>query len=213
VQARYLHQSLRSFMTSGTDGFYASLSASLRHDVLLGSSWLGADLRLVLVFAVAYALARLVPRSTHRIAVCVALPLALAWSWLGPHLAGTGGGIVPGSEGPWQRYAVVALAASLLFALAAPSDAIPGRLELTRLLVWLAPALVVWGWLGVYDDRLASTAWAPLLLLMMRALLPAFAGAYAQRRALVAIPAVALLVLAALATSPLAATSRPSSMR
>jgi hypothetical protein len=200
VQARYVHMGLRSFMTSGTDGFYAALSAKVRHDVLLDSSWLGADLRLLLSFAIAYSLVRLAPRSTHRIAVCVALPVALVWSWLGPHLAGSSGGLVPGSDGPWQRIAVLVLAASLLFALAAPSDAIASRIELARLLVWIGPILIVWSWYAVYDVRLVSPAWPALVLLMTRALLPAFAGAYARRQALVAVPALALVVLAVFAT-------------
>ena len=92
------------------------------------------------------------------------------------------------------------LAASLLFALAAPGDAIPDRLELARLLVWLAPALVVGLVRRCTTTGSPRTAWPPLLLLMMRALLPAFAGAAARRQALAAVPAVALLVLAALAT-------------
>ena len=200
VQARYLHMGLRTFMTTGTDGFYAALSARLRHDVLLDGSWLGADLRLLLTFAIAYSLIRLAPRSTHRVAVCIALLGALVWSWLGPHLAGSSGGLVPGSEGPWQRVAVLVLAASLLFALAAPNDAVASRVELARLLVWLAPILIVWSWYAVYDVRLVSPAWPALVLLMTRALLPAFAGAYALRQALVAVPALALVVLAAFAT-------------
>ena len=72
-QARYLHMGLRAFLTDGTGGFYASLNAHVRSDVLLDSSWLGADLRILLVFALVYALARLIPRSTHRISVGVAL--------------------------------------------------------------------------------------------------------------------------------------------
>jgi 4-amino-4-deoxy-L-arabinose transferase-like glycosyltransferase len=200
VQARYVHLSLHTFMTTGTDGFYAGLSAQLRHDVLLDTSWLGADLRLLLTFAIAYALARVAPRSTHRISTGVALVIALVWSWLGPHLAGRGGGLVPGAGGSVQEVAVIVLAASLLFAFAAPADAVADRLQLTRLLVWVAPPLVIWAWYGVYDDRLASPAWPPLVLLMVRALLPAFAGAVVQRRLLVAFPAVALLVLAGYAT-------------
>jgi hypothetical protein len=200
VQARYVHMGLRTFMTTGTDGFYAALAAQRRNDVLLDGSWLGADLRLLMWFAVAYSLARFAPRSTHRIAVGVALPLALIWSWLGPHFAGAAGGLVPESAGGLEQIAVIVLAASLLFALDAPSDAIANRLDLARLLVWMAPALIVWSWYAVYDVRLASPAWPPLVLLMTRALLPAFAGAAARRQAFVAFPAVALLLLAALAT-------------
>ena len=200
VQARYVHMGLRAFMTDGTGGFNATLSSHVRHDVLLDSSWLGADLRIVATFAIAYALARLVPRSTHRISVAVALVVAIVWAWLGPHLAGTGNGLLPNATGRVESIAVLLLAASLLFALAAPTDAIPNRLDLARLLVWTAPSLVVFFWLGVYTDRLSSPVWPPLVLLMTRALLPVFAGAAVRRQVLVAIPAAALLVLAGLAT-------------
>ena len=203
AQAHYVHMGLRAFMTEGTDGFYASLSAQVRHDVLLDSSWLGVDLRLVLTFAIAYALARLLPRSTHRISVGAALLIAVVWSWLGPHLGGAGGGLVAGASGRLEQTAVLVLAASLLFALAAPEDAIPNRLELARILVWIAPPLIVWSWFAVYSDRLAAPAWPPLVLLMTRAVLPAFAGAGARRPLLVAIPAAALLLLAGLATDNL----------
>ena len=97
----------------------------MRSDVLLDSSWLGADLRILLVFALVYALARLIPRSTHRISVGVALGVAIGWSWLGPRLAGAGGGPVSGTGDPLEQIAVLVLGASLLFALAAPADAIP----------------------------------------------------------------------------------------
>jgi hypothetical protein len=200
VQANYVHMGLRAFMTEGSDGFYASLSAQMRHRVLLDSSWLGADLRLLLTFAIVYAAARLVPRSTHRISVGAALLSAVIWSLLGPHLAGTGGGLVPGAGGRLEEIAVLVLAASLLFALAAPSDAVPSRLELARILVWIAPPLIVWSWFAVYADRLASPAWPPLVILIARTVVPAFAGAVARRQQLVAIPAAALLVLAGLAT-------------
>ena len=200
VQARYVHMGLRAFLTDGTGGFYASLNARVRADVLLDSSWLGADLRILLVFAVVYALARLAPRSTHRISVGGALAVAVLWSWLGPRLAGTGGGPVPGTGNRLEQIAVLALAASLLFSLAAPAGAIPSRLELGRLLLWMAPSLVVWSWMAINTDRLSSPAWPPLVLLMMRALLPAFAGAAARLQVLVALPAVSLLVLAAFAT-------------
>jgi hypothetical protein len=165
----------------------------------LDGSWLGADLRILMWFAIAYALVRVVPHSTHRVAVGIALPVALVWSWLGPHLAGAGG-LLPGATGSVQQIAVVVLAASLLFAFAAPADATADRLELARLLVWLAPPLIVWSWYAVYDVRLASPCWPPLVVLMTRALLPAFAGAIVRREALVALPAVALLVLAVFAT-------------
>lgn len=198
VEAHRLHLGLWTFLTTGTDGFYASLAASKRGHALLDESWLGGDLRLLLVFGVLYALARLAVR--HRVAVALALPLALVWSTAGPYIAGGASGIVPGSGGRAQSLAVLVLAAAMLFALAAPAEAIAGRLELARLLVWLAPPLVVWLVYSVYDDRLLSAAWPPLLLLIVAALVPVVAGAAAVDVLAVVAPVGALFVLAAFGT-------------
>jgi hypothetical protein len=96
-----------------------------------------------------------------------------------------------------QTLAVVVLALSLVLALAAPPAAIADRLELARLLVWFAPPFVVWIVYSAYDIRLLSAAWPPLLLVLTRALLPAFAGALTFDARAVAVPAAATVVLAA----------------
>jgi hypothetical protein len=198
-EAHRLHLGLAPFLKSGSDGFYASLAASRRGDVLLDESWLGGDLRLLLLFSLAYAAARLL--TNHRVAVLLALPGALAWSIAGPHLADGGTrGVVPESGGTIQSVAVLVLAGSLLFACAAPVEAVPSRLELGRLLVWLVPPLVVWIVYSAYDVRLLSAAWPPLLLLIGRALLPVFGGAASIDLLGVVVPAGALLVLTVFAT-------------
>lgn len=197
-EAGRLHISTWRFLTIGTDGYYAALAATRRNHELLDQAWLGSNLRLVLIFGVVYAVARLATR--HRIAVAVALPIAIVWSITGPHLAGGASGIVPGSGGSLQSVVVLVLAAALLFALASPADAVAGRLELGRLLVWLAPPLIVWIVYSAQDIRLMSAAWPPLFLLLGRALLPAVAGAAAIDLAALAVPAAALLVLAVVGT-------------
>lgn len=198
LEAHRLHVGLGTFLTSGSDGFYASLAASRRSHALLDQSWLGGDLRLLLLFALAYGAARLV--ADHRVAVALALPAAFAWSIVGPYVAGGVRGIVPESGGSLDSLAVLVLAASLLLAFLSPVGAVPQRLELVRLLVWLAPPLCVWIVYSVYDVRLLSAAWPPLLLLMGRALLPAIAGAASVDLVGLAAPAGALLVLAVLGT-------------
>ena len=198
IEARRLHVGLKTFLTSGSDGFYSSLAANRRGHVLLDDSWLGGDLRLLLLFAAVYALVRLI--ANHRNAVMIALPAALAWEIAGPHLAGGASGLVSGSGGSLQSLAVLVLAGALLFALVAPSDAIPSRTELARLLVWAAPPIVVWVTYSAYDVRLLSAAWPPLLLLAAAALRPVFPGAASVDGSAVAVPAAALLVLAALGT-------------
>jgi hypothetical protein len=153
-------------------------------------------MRVLLFFAIIYALAR-VGRLTHRRAVAVAVPLAVGWSWLGPHLSGQSGirvGILGAGDG-FEQAAVVVLAASLLFALAAPADAVPRRIDLARLLVWGAPPFIVWAIETVYDLRLGSTFWPAALVLIGCTVLPALAGAVSRRPLLVALPAAALLVL------------------
>lgn len=198
VQAHLSHVSLRTFLTTGSDGFYASLAARKRDRALLDESWLGAELRLVLLFAIAYALARLVV--SHAAAIRLALPAAIVWSIAGPRIAGGAHGLVAGSGSNVDSVAVLVLAAALLFAFASPDDAVPGRLELARLLVWAAPPLIVWVVYSAYDDRLLSAAWPPLLLLASRTLLPVFAGAAAIDGAALAVPGAALLILFAYGT-------------
>jgi hypothetical protein len=223
-EAHHFHESLYGFLVGGSGegasgaastgvsaggtlgnggnagAYYLHLAQSVRRTVLLDGGWLGADLRLFLWFGVAYAVAR-VARVRHRIAVVAALAVAASWSWLGPHLAGAQGirvGIL-GTGGNTEQAAVLVLAASLLFALDSPKDAIPDRLRLARLLVWAAPSMFAWEKQGVYATRLLSPAWPPLVLLIVWTLLPAFAGARRRSEWLVAIPTVALLALTSLA--------------
>ena len=196
-QAIYTHLSLVHFIKLGSgSGFYGSLADQVRRGVLLDGSWLGADLRVLLWFAFAYAILRLVLPS-HRMAVAVALPVAAVWSWLGPHLAGEHGvrvGILAAGSGT-EQIAILVLTASLLFALNAPADAVPDRIRLARLLVWALPTLVSWGRYAVFDDRLLAPAWPPLILLITWTLLPAFAGARRRSEWLIAIPAAAVVAL------------------
>jgi hypothetical protein len=200
-QARYVHMGLRAFLSAGTTGgFYPQLADQDRRRVLLDGAWLGPDLRVFLWFGFVYALLRLV-RVRHRPAVLVALPIAAVWSWLGPHLSGAHGvrvGIL-GTGGTTEQVAVLVLAASVLFALDSPADAVPDRLRLARLLAWATPTLVLWGMDAVYDTRLLAPAWPPLVLLITWTLLPAFAGAQRRSPWLVVAPAAAMLALVALA--------------
>jgi hypothetical protein len=197
AQAAYVHVGLREFLTTGSDGFYASLADADRKRVVFDGAWLSPELRVLMVFALSYALVRLV--LAHRRAVAVAFTLALPWSWLGPHLAGDHGvraGIL--GTGSWLvQIGVIVLALFLLLAIDAPPGAIADRLLLARGLVWLAPPLVVWVLRVVYDNRLLAPAWPPLVLLIVWALLPAFAGARVRRQWLIAVPTAALVVLGA----------------
>jgi hypothetical protein len=200
VQARYVHMGLGAFLTVGSDGFYAKLAAADRRAVLLDGGWLGSNLRVLVMFSIAYALIRLV--GGHRIAVLAAWAVAIGWSWLGPHLAGEHGvrvGIL--AAGSWaEQIAVILLAGSLLLALLAPADAIPSRLQLARALVWAIPPFVVWVLKVVYADRLLAPAWPALVLLVVWSTLPVFAALKEVRREWLAlVPAAALIILGAYA--------------
>lgn len=195
LQAAYLHTGLFGFLTSGTDGFYAQLAAADRRRVLLGGSWLGADLHLVLWFSLVYAVARL--GLAHRRAVLIALPLSIGWTSLAPHLAGTGSGVASG--GLLERGALIALAASLVLSLDAPRWAIPSRLQLSRALVWATPPFVVWALRLVYDVRLLAPAWPPLVLLVTWTFAPAIVGAHRRAAFLPVVPVAAIIVLGTVA--------------
>ena len=192
-QASYLHMSLRSFVTSGVSDapYYQGLANALRLKTLSDPNWLGPDLRLVLAFALIYASLRLVVG--HRWSVALALVLGWTRSLIGPHFSHSPGVFQAGTA--TERVAVVALSLMLLFSLAAPVEAIPERLTLVRVLLWAAPAFASWARFAVYDTRLLAPVWAPLVILLVLALTPAFAGAKALGSIVVLVPAAALAVL------------------
>jgi hypothetical protein len=197
VQARYLRVGLYDFLTSGTGGFYAHLADQNRRRVLLDAGWLGPELRVLLLFGIVYAAARLL--TSHRRAVLVAFVLGVVGAWLGPYLANSHDiavGILS-SGNLTKEVALLVLAGSLLFALAAPTDAIPERLQLARALVWAGPPFVVWAARAVYDVRLLAPAWPPLVLIVVWSVLPAFIGAKQRREYLALVPAAAICLLGA----------------
>jgi hypothetical protein len=198
VQARYLHLGLYDFLTSGTTGgFYAHLADSSRRRVLLDVGWLGPELRVLMLFGVVYAIARLI--TSHKRAVLAAFVIGAVSAWLLPYL-GNSNDVAVGilnSGSLTKEVALLALTGSLLFALAAPAEVIPDRLQLARALVWALPPFVVWAMRLVYDARLLAPAWPPLLLIVVWSVLPAFVGAQRRREYLALVPAAAVVLLGA----------------
>lgn len=145
----------------------------------------------MLVFAVAYALAR-AAGARHRLAALAAVPLGFGWAWLGPLLADAP--FRPGTDS--AGIATWVVAASLVLVALAPEEMAPSRLQLVRLLVWAVPPVVVWGRYAGYDTRLVSAAWPALILLMAVVLRLALAGAGRHAAPLAAVPALALVWLA-----------------
>jgi hypothetical protein len=196
LQAHRLALSLPTFLKAGTTGgYYAALSDSVRRQVGFGLDWLSPELRLVLAFALAYAVVR-VAGWAHRPAAIAALPMAVIASWLGPWIGGGEATLAVGPfSGPGRLVPFLVLAGLLAFASDAPPEKVPERTTLARLLLWSVPPTAVWLLYLPYGARYLSPAWPGLVVLCALATAPAVTGAF--RRG-VLVPSVALLVLAAL---------------
>jgi 4-amino-4-deoxy-L-arabinose transferase-like glycosyltransferase len=192
IQARYLGLGLREFLTSGSTGYYAQLAADSRADALLGFAWLGAELRPVVLFAVAYALLR-TAGADHVGSVLVAAPAALVLTLAGGELFADG---PPALDSLWRAVALFVVVGALALAAFAPAAVVPGRLWLARLLVFGLPVLAVWGWYGAYETRLSSAAWPALIALCGLVTAASAAGAVQVHPALVVAPVGVLVALA-----------------
>jgi 4-amino-4-deoxy-L-arabinose transferase-like glycosyltransferase len=198
LHARRLHMGLSAFLRAGTRGYYSAVADAVRRQVGFGLEWLGPDLRLVLVFSLAYALVR-VAGLDHRRSVLLSLPVAVIASWLGPWIGAHEASVVVGPlTGPGRYVPFVALALLLLLAAEAPPELAPSRTNLARLLLWSVPPTLTWLLWVPYDSRYLSPAWPGLVVLCAVTTATGVRGA-ARRSALV--PAAALGVLVAVAVS------------
>ncbi|MGZ4403725.1 MAG: hypothetical protein ACXVRI_12875, partial [Gaiellaceae bacterium] len=189
TQARYVHQSLRTFLQSGvTSDYYRSLADAARRYALFDGNWFGDGLRVAAFFALLYVALRLAGVH-HRLAVLVGVPSALAASWLGPWFAAHQDRVAVGAlHSPGAAAAAIGTAAFLLLGVSGDRAADPSRGELARFAVWALPSAAAWGIYGAYDARLLAPAWPPLLALVVLSALPA-ATAIARRGPLaVAVP-------------------------
>ncbi len=181
TQARYVHQSLRTFLQAGVNtDYYRTLANEARRYALLDGNWFGDGLRVAIFFALVYTGLRLVG-ARHRIAVLAALPIALLASWLGPWLAADQARLAVGSlHSAGAAAAAVGSAAFLAFGIDSYNDAVASRGELGRFALWALPTATAWAVYGAYDFRLLAPAWPPLLALVVLAALPAASG-FARR--------------------------------
>jgi hypothetical protein len=181
TQARYVHQSLRTFLQAGVNtDYYRTLANEARRYALLDGNWFGDGLRVAIFFALVYTGLRLVG-ARHRIAVLAALPIALLASWLGPWLAADQARLAVGSlHSTGAAAAAVGTAVFLALGIDSYNDAIASRGELGRFALWAFPTAAAWAVYGAYDFRLLAPAWPPLLALTVLAALPA-ASAFARR--------------------------------
>src|SRR5207253_3792076 len=86
LQARHVHQGLRTFLQAGVNSaYYRSLADAARRYALLDGAWFGEGLRMAAFFGLLYSALRL-GGLRHRLSVALGVPVALLCSWLGPWL-------------------------------------------------------------------------------------------------------------------------------
>jgi hypothetical protein len=193
TQAHRLHMGLESFLQEGVgSSIWAQKAAAARPNGLYGWDWLGRPLHVLVIFAVAYSLLRVVG-ITHFRSALLATPLAWTWAAFGPSFAGA----FPQetAHGAATLIATLVISAFLPLAAMAPEQSLPTKTELVRLLVWALPAVVVWLVWAAYDTRLVSAAWTPLVLLVVEVMILVTTGAARLNRSLIFVPLAALIVL------------------
>lgn len=198
TQARYVHQSLRTFLQSGvTSDYYRSLADEARRYALFDGNWFGDGLRVAAFFALLYVVLRLAGVH-HRLAVLAGVPSALAASWLGPWFAAHQDRVTVGAlHSPGAAAAAIGTAAFLGLGLLGDRAAVPSRGELARFAVWALPPAAAWGVYGAYDARLLAPAWPPLLALMVLSALPAATALVRRGSLAVALPFALFAVVVA----------------
>ncbi len=198
LQARYVHQGLRTFLQAGVNtDYYRTLADEARRYALLDGNWFGDGLRVAAFFALAYAVLRL-GGVAHRLAVLIGAPLALFASWFGPWLAARESQLTVGSlHSVGAAAAAVGMTAFLLFGIASRQDGVVSRGELARLAVWAIPTCAAWALYGAYDFRLLAPAWPPLLALVVLSALPAAVALARVGPVALAIPLVLFAVVVA----------------
>ena len=191
-QAGRLHRHLADFITAGNDEFWRRRGAAARWDALARADWLGAGLRLLVVFGLVHALAR-VAGARPRLALGLAAGTAFVWSTLGPLVADRRVGYP--FDSPLGALGWLGLAAALALApFLATRDPVARRTH-GALLLWLAPVAATWVWQRADEVRLLAPAWAPVVLVTASALLSVSSALTRLRPAGALLPAAGLAVL------------------
>jgi hypothetical protein len=177
-----------------SSAFHNLFHESARYSAVGRAEWLGPYVRIVLLYALLYAIAR-VARLAHRRAVLVALAIAIVLFVLAPI-------VLPGSTslsdmGAAAMLGSVLLVGVLFASIWCPPQWLPSQLLLGRMLVWLIPSIGAWALFGIVaDTRTLSPAWPPLFVLMGGLLAVGVAGLGA-RRAWLGVAGVALVLVLA----------------
>jgi hypothetical protein len=193
-QAARLDVALSDLLRAGNDDFWLERGAAARWEVLASAGWIGDGARLLVLYGLAYGIARIASAGA-RVALGAAAGVALGWSVFGPVAAGNGvgypfDGSVPGVVA-WLALAAVMVAAALF----AEEDPLPRR-TYAALLLWLAPIGLVWASQRPDEVRLLAPAW-PAFALLSGAALTVASLALLRRRELLAIAPMTAVALVA----------------
>jgi hypothetical protein len=192
-QASRIGRSLTDFLSAGNERYWLDRGAAARWDALARAEWLGASVRLLVVYGLVHGFARAVG-ARPRIALALAAATAIGWSVVGPLVdsgapypfAGNALGLVS-----WLVLVAAIGAAPFL----ARTDPVARRVHVA-LVLWLAPTALAWVWTRPDEVRHLAPVWPAFVLLATAALVSvSFALARIRPAAFVA-PALAVLLLA-----------------
>jgi 4-amino-4-deoxy-L-arabinose transferase-like glycosyltransferase len=194
VMAGKFHESLFTFIGGSRSAYAVSQSSRARWGAVLRAEWLGQEVRLVVLFGLAYAVARALGGS-GRLAASVAAPAALVWSIAGPAFAdhrtpypfdhGLSLGLV----------AWIGLATAIAAAPFVPQPEVIRRLDYAALVLWMLPGAIVWVAYRPEQVRYLSPVWAPVALATGAALASLALGLARLRPLLAVMPVVAASLL------------------
>jgi Glycosyltransferase family 87 len=193
-QASRIGTSLADFLSAGNEQYWLDRGAAARWDALANAEWLGASVRLLILYGLVHGVAR-AAGARPRIALAAAAAAALVWSIVGPMVTEDGAphpfdGSVLGLVG-WLVIVTAIGAAPFV----ARDDPIDRRVYLA-LLVWLAPTAIVWAWMRADEVRHLAPVWPALVLLATAALVSVSIALARLRPAATIVPALAVLLLA-----------------
>jgi hypothetical protein len=195
-QAARLDVALDVLLRAGNDSFWLQRGAAARFDALVGAAWMGEGARLLVLYGLAYGVARAVGAGA-RVALGVGAAVAVVGSVVGPPVAGDGLGY-PFDGHPLGIVAWIVLSAALVLAAFVADEDPTSRRVYVALLAWLAPVVLAWATQRPDEPRLLAPAW-PALALLTGAALATASLALLRRRALVALVPAAAVALIALA--------------
>jgi 4-amino-4-deoxy-L-arabinose transferase-like glycosyltransferase len=194
VMAGKVHESLSHFIRSGNTTFFLERGSQARVDAVLRGDWLGAEVRLALLYGIFYAVTRALG-GRGRLAAAIAVPVAFVWS--------IGGPLIADDRTPYPfdhgfslgLVAWIGLAAAVAASPFVPQPDVLRRRDFAALALWALPGAVAWVAYRPDQVRFLSPIWAPLVLATAGALASLTLGLARLRPFASAVPVVAVSLL------------------